>query len=53
VKSRLPDLLPDETGPYVWIACGTATTRTIVAYARKEPKLPRQRVHALGRWRAA
>ncbi|MFI2377864.1 siderophore-interacting protein [Streptomyces sp. NPDC018964] len=52
VRSQLPDLLKDETDPYVWIACDTATTRALSAFARKELGVPKQRVHALGYWRA-
>ncbi|MDK1346336.1 siderophore-interacting protein [Streptomyces sp. 378] len=52
VKSDLPGLLRDISDPYVWIACDTATTRTLAAYVRKELGLPKQRVHALGYWRA-
>ncbi|MFJ5729310.1 siderophore-interacting protein [Streptomyces paradoxus] len=52
VKSDLPGLLRDTADPYVWIACDTATTRTLGAYVRKELGLPKQRVHALGYWRA-
>jgi NADPH-dependent ferric siderophore reductase len=52
VKAALPDLLKGGAHPYVWIACDTATTRSLAAYVRKELKLPRQRVHALGYWRA-
>ncbi|MER7894940.1 siderophore-interacting protein [Streptomyces sp. NPDC096046] len=52
VKSDLPGLLRDTSDPYVWIACDTATTRTLATYVRKELGLPKQRVHALGYWRA-
>jgi NADPH-dependent ferric siderophore reductase len=52
VKSDLPGLLRDTSDPYVWIACDTATTRMLAAYVRKELGLPKQRVHALGYWRA-
>ncbi|MEU3931171.1 siderophore-interacting protein [Streptomyces sp. NPDC029044] len=52
VKSDLPGLLRDTADPYVWIACDTATTRALGAYVRKELGLPKQRVHALGYWRA-
>ncbi|MFF7310612.1 SIP domain-containing protein [Streptomyces sp. NPDC008137] len=53
VKSDLPGLLRGASDPYVWIACDTATTRTLAAYVRKELGLPKQRVHALGYWRAS
>ncbi|MFD7972783.1 siderophore-interacting protein [Streptomyces clavifer] len=53
VKAALPELLgagaPDA---YVWIACDTATTRTLGTYARKELAVPKDRVNALGYWRA-
>ncbi|NEE22123.1 siderophore-interacting protein [Streptomyces sp. SID7499] len=52
VKSDLPALLQGTADPYVWIACDTATTRALTAYVRKELGLPKQRVHALGYWRA-
>jgi NADPH-dependent ferric siderophore reductase len=51
VKKDLPGLLQGAADPYVWIACDTATTRTLAAYVRKELSLPKQRVHALGYWR--
>lgn len=53
VKADLPGLLQGASDPYVWIACDTATTRALAAYARKELGLPKQRVHALGYWRAS
>jgi NADPH-dependent ferric siderophore reductase len=52
VKADLPGLLRGTSDPYVWIACDTTTTRTLSAYVRKELGLPKQRVHALGYWRA-
>ncbi|MFF8844101.1 siderophore-interacting protein [Streptomyces sp. NPDC015127] len=52
VTKELPDLLDDPAGAYVWIACDTATTRTLSAYVRKELALPKDRVNALGYWRA-
>ncbi|MFD0153610.1 siderophore-interacting protein [Streptomyces sp. NPDC055721] len=51
VKAELPELA--DASSYVWIACDTATTRTLAAYARKELALPKERVHALGYWRAS
>ncbi|WP_329277428.1 siderophore-interacting protein [Streptomyces sp. NBC_00691] len=51
VKAELPALA--DSDPYVWIACDTATTRTLATYARKELALPKERVHALGYWRAS
>ncbi|MFF0221833.1 siderophore-interacting protein [Streptomyces sp. NPDC004629] len=53
VRAELPALLADTPHPYVWIACDTATTRTLSSYVRRELGVPRQRVHALGYWRAA
>ncbi|MBK3625682.1 siderophore-interacting protein [Streptomyces sp. MBT49] len=52
VKAELPALLAATTDPYVWIACDTRTTRTLSAYVRKELGLPKERLHALGYWRA-
>ncbi|MFD5162639.1 siderophore-interacting protein [Streptomyces hawaiiensis] len=52
VKSDLPGLLRGTADPYVWIACDTTTTRALASYVRKELGLPKQRVHALGYWRA-
>ncbi|MER7048517.1 MULTISPECIES: siderophore-interacting protein [Streptomyces] len=53
VRSALPALLEDPAGAYVWIACDTVTTRTLAAYLRKELAVPKERVNALGYWRAA
>ncbi|MEU2064360.1 siderophore-interacting protein [Streptomyces sp. NPDC013455] len=52
VRAELPAVLAGTPDPYVWIACDTATTRTLAAYARKELSVPKHRVHALGYWRA-
>ncbi|MDT0609837.1 siderophore-interacting protein [Streptomyces lancefieldiae] len=52
VKEDLPELLRSTPEPYVWIACDTATTRALGAYVRKELGVPKQRVNALGYWRA-
>ncbi|CAM5382516.1 Siderophore-interacting protein OS=Streptomyces tendae OX=1932 GN=GUR47_21860 PE=4 SV=1 [Streptomyces tendae] len=52
VREELPELLRAASEPYVWIACDTATTRTLATYARKELGVPKQRVNALGYWRA-
>ncbi|MET9623572.1 siderophore-interacting protein [Streptomyces sp. NPDC006464] len=51
VKAELPDLAGED--PYVWVACDTATTRTLGSYLRKDLSLPKERVHALGYWRAS
>ncbi|ANW21600.1 siderophore-interacting protein [Streptomyces clavuligerus] len=53
VVSALPALLDGCADPYLWIACDTATTRALAGYARKELGLPKERVDALGYWRAA
>ena len=54
VRSGLPGLLgADASDAYVWIACDTATTRFLAAYVRKDLAVPKDRVHALGYWRAA
>lgn len=52
VRAELPTLLAAEPQPYVWIACDTATTRALSAYVRKELGAPKDRMHALGYWRA-
>ncbi|MGA5041718.1 siderophore-interacting protein [Streptomyces capoamus] len=52
VRAELPGVLAGTPQPYVWIACDTATTRTLAAYIRKDLGVPKQRVHALGYWRA-
>lgn len=52
VKEAAPALLAGTPDPYVWIACDTATTRTLGNWFRKEQGLPKQRVQALGYWRA-
>ncbi|MFD3534737.1 siderophore-interacting protein [Streptomyces sp. NPDC058664] len=51
VKAELPALA--DASSYVWIACDTATTCALATYARKELALPKERVHALGYWRAS
>ncbi|MFJ2397655.1 siderophore-interacting protein [Streptomyces sp. NPDC087843] len=51
VRADLPGLLKGEPDPYVWIACDTATTRSLTTYVRKELALPKQRVNAMGYWR--
>ncbi|MEU4173526.1 siderophore-interacting protein [Streptomyces sp. NPDC026665] len=53
VKAGLPELLKDSPQPYVWIACDTATTRALSAHVRKVLSVPKQRVNALGYWRAS
>ncbi|MGW7134882.1 siderophore-interacting protein [Streptomyces xanthophaeus] len=51
VRAELPPRL--DPGAYVWIACDTATTRTLAAFARKELGVPKERLYALGYWRVA
>ncbi len=51
VRSDAPALLEGTPDPYVWIACDTATTRSLTTYFRKELGLPKQRIQALGYWR--
>ncbi|MEU1199075.1 siderophore-interacting protein [Streptomyces sp. NPDC005813] len=52
VKGELRDVLAGAEHPYVWIACDTRTTRALSSYVRKELGVPRDRLHALGYWRA-
>ncbi|KUN81685.1 siderophore-interacting protein [Streptomyces griseoruber] len=52
VRAELPAQLTATAHPYVWITCDTRTTRTLSAYVRKELGVPKERVHALGYWRA-
>ncbi|MFG2606893.1 SIP domain-containing protein [Streptomyces sp. NPDC048514] len=49
---ELPAVLDGVPDPCVWIACDTATTRALACYVRKELGVPKQRMHALGYWRA-
>ncbi|QNP71764.1 siderophore-interacting protein [Streptomyces roseirectus] len=53
VKRELPDLLASTPSPYVWIACDTQTTRTLSSYVRKDLGVAKDRLHALGYWRAS
>ncbi|TWD81331.1 NADPH-dependent ferric siderophore reductase [Kribbella amoyensis] len=53
VKATLPALVADPASAFVWIACDTATTRTLTSYVLKELRIPKDRVKALGYWRAA
>ncbi|MFG3497660.1 siderophore-interacting protein [Streptomyces sp. NPDC047928] len=52
VRQALPRHM-DDGDRYVWIACDTATTRTLASFARRQLAVPRERLHALGYWRAA
>ena len=51
LKADLPELIGPDA--YVWIACDTATTRALTAYVVKDLAVPKNRVKALGYWRAA
>ncbi|MCB5165827.1 siderophore-interacting protein [Streptomyces bambusae] len=51
IHAELPALAADREGAYVWLACDTATTRTLTGYLRKDLGLPKQRVNSLGYWR--
>ncbi|UYQ65440.1 siderophore-interacting protein [Streptomyces peucetius] len=51
VRQALPGLLDDDS--YLWIACDTTTTRFLASFARRQLSLPKERLHALGYWRAA
>ncbi|MGR8011257.1 siderophore-interacting protein [Streptomyces hypolithicus] len=53
VKEALAGPAEDRAGVYVWIACDTATTRTLTTYVRKDLGPAKGRVHSLGYWRAA
>ena len=51
VKAELRELATPDT--YVWIACDTATTRTLTSYVLKDLAIPKHRVKSLGYWKAA
>ncbi|MER8184959.1 siderophore-interacting protein [Kitasatospora sp. NPDC094015] len=51
VRADLPALLGDPATAYVWIACDTATTRTLAQFVRRDLAVPRSQVHAQGYWR--
>ncbi|MBG0854094.1 siderophore-interacting protein [Streptomyces spinoverrucosus] len=53
VRTTLPTLLTATPNPYVWVACDTVTTRALASYVRKELGVPKDRMHALGYWRAS
>ncbi|ANP56070.1 NADPH-dependent ferric siderophore reductase [Streptomyces griseochromogenes] len=53
VRAELPVVLDGTPDPYVWIACDTATTRALASYVRRDLGVPKNRVHALGYWRAS
>lgn len=48
VRSALPARLDPDA--YLWIACDTATTRNLAAFARRQLDVPKERLHALGYW---
>ncbi|MDK1472107.1 siderophore-interacting protein [Streptomyces sp. 549] len=50
-RAALADDPSGTDGTYFWIACDTATTRTLASHLRKEAAVPKDRVHALGYWR--
>jgi NADPH-dependent ferric siderophore reductase len=52
VTADLPKLIGDPARTFVWIACDTVTTRTLTSYVTKDLAVPRNRVKALGYWRA-
>jgi NADPH-dependent ferric siderophore reductase len=51
VKTELKDEISPDT--FVWIACDTATTRTLTSYVLKDLAVPKHRVKSLGYWKAA
>ena len=51
LKTDLSELIGPDA--YVWIACDTATTRALTSYVVKDLAVPKNRVKALGYWRAA
>jgi NADPH-dependent ferric siderophore reductase len=51
VKTELKDEI--SPGTFVWIACDTATTRTLTSYILKDLAVPKHRVKSLGYWKAA
>ena len=51
VKTELKDEISPDT--FVWIACDTATTRTLTSYVLKDLAVPKHRVRSLGYWKAA
>ncbi|MFC4336266.1 siderophore-interacting protein [Salininema proteolyticum] len=50
VRTDLPDLFSEDA--YLWITCEAKSTRQIASFAKKELGIPKQRIHALGYWRA-
>ncbi|MCX4745868.1 siderophore-interacting protein [Kitasatospora sp. NBC_01287] len=52
VRRALAGMAAEPAGAYFWIACDTATTRALTQLVRKELGRPKERVHALGYWRA-
>lgn len=52
VRAELPPLLGEAGSAYVWLACDAVTTRTLASWLRKDLSVPKDRVNALGYWRA-
>lgn len=52
VRATLPELIKDPADAFVWIACDTATTRSLTTYVLKDLAVPKDRVRSLGYWRA-
>ncbi|MEU0370291.1 siderophore-interacting protein [Streptomyces sp. NPDC006283] len=50
VRAALAERMDDSS--YLWIACDTATTRALASFARKQLGIPKERLHALGYWKA-
>ncbi|WP_443059347.1 SIP domain-containing protein [Streptomyces sp. NBC_00435] len=48
VRAELPPLLGEAGSAYVWLACDTATTRTLTGWLRKDLAIPKGRVNGLG-----
>ncbi|MFE0510808.1 SIP domain-containing protein [Streptomyces sp. NPDC058964] len=52
MRAAPPDVLKHTRDLCAWIACDTAAAPGVSSYVRTELGVPRQRVHALGYWRA-
>src|SRR5690606_23842922 len=52
VRAELTQLLRATPDAYLWIACDKAITRALTAFARQELGVLKQRMQALGYWRA-
>ncbi len=53
MRAALPALLGDPSEAYIWIACDTATTRSLATYVRKDLAVAKERVNAPGYRRTA